>query len=114
MISPKELRIGNIIKIKDNEIIVASINEKGAAPKGIDIVDIRHFEGIPITKEWLLKFGFVMYCGSYKKENVKIFDDSPEFHYEGRYGMSVGRLFLYVHQLQNIYFCLTGEELEIK
>jgi len=62
---------------------------------------------IPLTEEWLLKFGFeqktssfVIYPVSIKKQTKNAFFYSPtSFHLK------------YVHQLQNIYFALTGEEL---
>jgi len=75
------------------------------------------FTPIQLTKEWLLKFGFE-------------FDEEDDGYQKGKYKVSVsdeGCLFFinigyypeeiaefnYVHQLQNLYFALTGEELTI-
>jgi len=71
-------------------------------------------EPIPITEEWLLKFGFEVYEFD-NKENQYRFKDrlivirDNNFH---DYGTSVK--LKSVHQLQNLYFALTNEELTIK
>lgn len=77
---------------------------------------------IPLTEEWILRAGF-------KKE-----DYSEEFSFPGMNGVYLGhndfnekspvigdydacvsfKIPKYVHQLQNLYFCLTGEELVFK
>ncbi len=76
---------------------------------------------IPLTEEWLIKFGF-------EKTNVDIF-----FKHIGEKALSIYlesnnlttllsfdfqetplRRVKYVHQLQNLYFALTGEELGTK
>lgn len=78
--------------------------------------------GVPLTEEWLLKFGFVKYegwdsqiywCLESDKENFNRFElfltmqgfESPS-----------GKAIKYVHTLQNCYFFheLTGNELTIK
>jgi hypothetical protein len=77
---------------------------------------------IPLTEEWLLKFGFIQKKtkgrGFYlndillrlendKYETILIADDPFCGHL-------VEQEIKYVHQLQNLYFALTGNELEIK
>jgi len=72
-------------------------------------------EPIPLTEEWLLKFGGILdreddsYVFKHfavsvneKSEAIMFFQDEEiaEFNY--------------VHQLQNLYFALTGEELTFK
>lgn len=64
---------------------------------------------IPLTEEWLLKFGFIKRykdCYEFGKLilNDKFVMMDIDIHLELRY----------VHQLQNLYFTLTGEELTIK
>jgi hypothetical protein len=79
---------------------------------------------IPLTEEWLIKLGFV--DGSYLYKNYKIkagdYWNSIKF-YEGEWcynndDSDAGCYFLttikYVHQLQNLYFALTNEELTFK
>jgi hypothetical protein len=85
---------------------------------------IQSFQPIPLTEEWLLKFGFEKHgaCdaypnGYYSHGNLEVNLDNefspavsdPEgnCHY-------IGNSCEYVHQLQNLYFALTGEELTIR
>ena len=65
---------------------------------------------IPITEEWLLKFGFEgwdldIYTMNLITNNFCILFDELEI---------VAKNIKYVHQLQNLYFALTNEELIIK
>lgn len=82
-------------------------------------------ELMPLTEEWLLKFGF-------EKDDVfdkiikylPIYDlcmDKLSFRvnegficYESIKYRTLLKHILFVHQLQNLYWCLTNEELEYK
>jgi hypothetical protein len=78
-------------------------------------------EPIPLTQEWLVKFGF-------KEDSDLYFSKTIEPYCELYYNkkdktICIGQpyeaggtelKFLYVHQLQNLYFALTGEELTIQ
>jgi hypothetical protein len=77
------------------------------------------YRPIPLTEEWLLKFGFEIVLNQYKKitdvskdtfKNIPfiiLFLDN-QFQYDDlRFRTNLQ----YVHQLQNLYFALTGEEL---
>lgn len=78
---------------------------------------------IPLTEEWLLKFGFEP--TRFQKEphqwwnNGKIEighttkDDVMQYEYLSPTNTEMVDI-PYVHQLQNLYFALTGEELEMK
>ena len=118
-----EFRLGNLLIEKKYKIIV----------KVTDLLDNRigvtgdfkgrwQVEPIPITEEWLLKFGFKTTISN-KDSGYKQFrlreckidfmfslecNGSPEFFLE-----NVGLDIIYVHQLQNIYFALTGKELKL-
>lgn len=121
-ITPKEIRLGNIID-KYGKPIVVDLGILRKIDNGSVI-----YKPIPLTEEWLLKFGF---------DNIKgcNFTSNKQYHNnrinEGAYFIQkVGDAFSnwylyhkdkritsnikYVHQLQNLYFCLCGEELEIK
>ena len=75
-----------------------------------------NIEPIPLTEEWLSKFGFEnafadkwdgmewMPC---EFINGKLYY-TPDMHHHASKGIEN------VHQLQNLYFALTGEELTIK
>lgn len=71
--------------------------------------------GIPLTEEWLLRFGFNNHgyenlCWSLDK--VTIYGTEDTFGI--RINDEIAVDFYYVHQLQNFYFAITGEELTIK
>ena len=75
-----------------------------------------YFEGIQLSEEWFLKFGFKKAYFGYEKGLFEVANQSID-----NYILSVacneytiGEPFIYVHQLQNLYFALTGEELIIK
>lgn len=87
------------------------------------------FEAIPLTREWLEKFGFWRNNNRsrswYLPESVLIkmgwtthrfyinFTTGDDFLVRMGYKKSLGLCFVkYVHQLQTIYFALTGEELK--
>ena len=72
------------------------------------------FAPIPLTEEWLLKFGFER-----DPRWTKWSLENPFFmitRNRGIYSLfDRGRVPLkYVHQLQSLFWCLTGNELEIK
>jgi hypothetical protein len=73
---------------------------------------------IPLTPEILEKCGFDENCSYYKKDNVeivKIYDSKigDHYHFCPDKTISFG-YFQYIHQLQNLYFALTGEELNVQ
>ena len=113
-----ELRIGNWVEIKDQEVkTYAQIEGVGNLQHVAgQLYPIEELEPIPLTEEWLERFGFNfdVNSGLYKKSGfeVEVFNIGVEF-YLGEYGSWF--LFVeHVHQLQNLYFALTGEELELK
>ena len=113
-----ELRIGNWYKhpmafepsqITDTDFISSFIDK---------------FEPIPLTEEWLLKMGFEAdgydgdYGKAYKVSGIWSCVDlqmwsNKEIHFVTNSGCTVAKL-EHVNQLQNLYFALTGEELQIK
>jgi hypothetical protein len=85
-----------------------------------DIEVFVNFEGIPLTEEWLLKFGFEKSKTSsqFDKEKLTIqIANELEYHKKGRTYFNSWAILeespKYVHQLQNLYFALIGEELKI-
>jgi len=112
-----ELRIGNLISYKgEKEGYVSSIGNNGFEtcrtyndmPFGSDEYD--DYEGIPLTEEKLVKFGFI-------KDSIYLFYSLGNFIIRHDFILcDIGiRVYIqYVHQLQNLYFALTGEELKIK
>lgn len=133
-ISASELRIGNYVfdKFRNREVLVWGIESNHdrivvnyANGSGIYTVDLKDIEPIPLTEEWLLKFGFdkeIIDSNYIRKVYYHIEDFEVEFHGKRLClrveSQSSVRYFahhtLYVHQLQNLYFALTGEELQLK
>jgi hypothetical protein len=74
---------------------------------------------IPLTKEWLLKFGFKAIDERGYSKEILIKDDRYTFNFvifktnDGYDNDVCLYVIKYVHQLQNLYFALTGEELTI-
>lgn len=114
-----ELRIGNWIKhLKEEETVWST-----QSPDGINSMPEGWYEPILITEEWLVKF-------RWKKDNYELhwIENKGIELWTKRcmpkdrwvYDVSIGELFKgehlcyikYVHQLQNLYFALTGEELK--
>ena len=100
-----ELRIGNWVTLDGKEIQIVFINSTNFH---------QLFQPIPLTKEWLLMFGLKKEFGEYT-----LTDSYWRIGVDRDFNVSVmGEYHLckceYVHQLQNLYFALTGEELEIK
>jgi hypothetical protein len=114
-----ELRIGNLVYVSDNE---TNIIFKEITP--INIHNLMHltgwdkspvdieFEPIPLTEEWLIKFGFKQTFIS----KIHLTFSKGSFHLLKR----VNHIQIwyesidvkYIHQLQNLYFALTSEELK--
>ena len=74
---------------------------------------------IPLTEEWLLKFGLKV-KPEFKTLSHEVYLDNGfqymiDYYYD-EYGhhVAINKNIKYVHQLQDLYRCLTGEELEIK
>lgn len=113
--NPNEIRIGNRLNFTfmgfTEQHTVYAIS-----PKYIDVTDDMRYEismasSITITEEWLLKFGFAEIIKGFKyvKSDIKIVDypDGFAVYWSGIYIRNVNTL----HDLQNLYFALTGEEL---
>ncbi|WP_347219308.1 hypothetical protein [Chryseobacterium sp.] len=125
----KELRIGNYCQQ------FLGVGDDGADYKTIEIEanDIYRISGlinheiepIELTEEWLEKFGFEIeksstHCIAFNEIGYehelqldKEFGTDENCWNITKYGGGY-RLVYYVHQLQNLYFALTGEELTIK
>jgi hypothetical protein len=79
------------------------------------------YRPIPLTEEWLLKFGFIKsklegYDVHFKYSH-HLLHSSITALYNADFSLlldNVARGIKYVHQLQNLYFALTGEELTMK
>jgi hypothetical protein len=120
-----ELRIGNYLNGKQGHVIVTEIRTNNSVKihdntssfyVGICLTPIE------ITKEWLLKLGFE-YSNFYNNYKIKAgkYYNSVRYDYEdcewcyNNDSSDAGCYYVtsikYVHELQNLYFALNGEEL---
>lgn len=126
-----ELRLGNYV---DNQI--HGVGEVSAL-SGLTVLYSRNYNSlsvdsfypIPLTEEWLLMFGFELVCDLV--DDMKYFElkpfkygicfDHDDIVFYRNIGISNEytpliydeKTLQHVHQLQNLYFALTGEELTI-
>jgi hypothetical protein len=132
-----DLRIGNLV----NYLIIDEMDErkKWFEVSEIDYDDLRtiqnkhevnqDYQPIPLTEEWLLKFGFKKFESDgivgydYSDPNGKTIVYEKGRHTIVQWGIT--NPFFYsnhnlrveitsVHQLQNLYYALTNQELTIK
>lgn len=71
-------------------------------------------EPIPLTEEWLLRFGFEKDRSGYRLDDINSLSFSENYIVCWHDKVLGIKQIEYVHQLQNLYFTLTGEELTIK
>ena len=122
----EELRIGNYLYyrhidgyMKEEIVKICSINNEYLLDKENCTLGYNELKPIPLTEEVLLKCGFEKnnihkdpsmyeYCIDYMPY-IRTIDNSKTFEISF-YATRIE----YLHQLQNLYFALTGKELEIK
>lgn len=116
-----ELRKNNLLTYKGKEYFVMGISSQSVRlfdGKGEDIwVFEDEVEPIPLTEEMLVRLGFKKSKGKNLKEFILgdfIIYTYPETGIELYYGVGFYIKIQYVHQLQNLYFTLTGTELTLK
>ena len=112
-----ELRIGNLIYKRLKSGNGRTINGEVGCQDIVKIFeDIGSFiyEPILLTEEWLLKFGFRVFPWGWVKKSKRGFGirlniKTYSYEIDGNPAVKLE----YVHQIQNLYFILTGEELEL-
>lgn len=145
MIKAEELRLGNLVEIdngllpetKGKPHVVIGIQNRSDKdfPDSDSVISLipnerswrnysqwnEYIKPIPLTEEWLLKFGFFVstrkncYYKNWGTNGVELI--VHDYHYKGGFEYELGsnkyKVVEYIHQLQNLYFALTGEELTI-
>lgn len=122
MVKAEELRIGNWVEdastnkfvtvdgIQFSGRIVVADNNYDNFKRGIEP------RVIQLTPEILGKCGFKQSRGNYRmfwhieKMEIRLFDTFAQFKISSSHSIKITSL----HQLQNLYFALTGEELDVK
>jgi hypothetical protein len=126
--NPKELRIGNFLTVSNNVLAISEIKKdcfrcQQYINEWEFLLNDDDIHPIPITEEWLKRFGLkidtamdrgsifgfavVFTCHYFKDSKSPIW---IEQYSEGEFSLPHIK---YVHQLQNLYFSLTNEELEL-
>jgi hypothetical protein len=107
-----ELRIGNYIKFHNTITKVEgfSIWDNLIQSDNFAERELKDFEPIPLTEEWLLKVDWNVYNYLCINSYFEL-DKYGHLYYQNDY---TGINIKYLHQLQNLYFALTAEELTIK
>jgi len=126
MIDRKQLMVGNLVMydgpiklLKDTIVVVEDIGDDGINIQWLHEMtgweyDYEHLFPIELTPEWLNKFNFK--TPDNYQQTVLYFEGVMIDIHMGKYKLrDYPRTPLnYVHQLQNLYYALTGEELTIK
>ena len=132
MIKANELRIGSLVFTNRNNYFktITEIRHFKCSIRYIrtdtnlmheSMVDYEDLIPIELTEEMLIKFGFEKSSSTDSKEWDN-FDSAPEnsiciefvdneFYFTGGEGIPFSRKCRFVHELQNLYFALTGSEL---
>lgn len=115
-----ELRLGNFVYgVSDRVEIVCSFLENGLTTKTIHFDDhftseINYFTPIPLTEEWLIKLGFTYQTmGIFTAPSIQYFSVVKWQGHDAKFTLIKDQKLSikHVHQLQNLYFALTGNEL---
>jgi hypothetical protein len=137
LIDPRTLRIGNLLeydgKVVHVTMLSLDIDDEYQDTIGFCAIGqtsheksdwnralVDKLDRIPLTHEWLVKLGFeydaqhesfpIFHTQS--EGGIEFFDEQVQF--VGREMAEPIEHIKYVHQLQNLYYALTGEELTIK
>lgn len=137
MIEAKDLRIGNIVNDEDLQPMYIAGLWPVNYGKQYNFIDsagnagnINLLTGILLTEEWLLKFGFERMVDLVGKSQIEYIDyrmdqfvcfllpkKGLEIEFWAKHNNIDQRGYLttlqYVHQLQNLYHALTGQELSL-
>jgi hypothetical protein len=117
-----ELKVGNYVGAtlagnigpSEDDIIVGNGLVLHTIESGVDIDNAEWYFPIPLTEEWLVKFGFERKGNSYYKgEDFDVFL-SKSGHQASLNEHPLPSCIEYIHQLQNLYVDLFEEKLTFK
>jgi hypothetical protein len=121
----EELRLGNLVsnmnpRHNDSILTIESIGDNHEVNVFYRKYLLSELEPIPLNEEWLIKFGFEFHINAncqnfyYAKDAFICIRADEDFEWFRYYNGDFYHELKYVHQLQNLYFALTGEELTLK
>lgn len=130
MIQPQELRLNNLVLVNSKtpgkvtriyedraQVEYTAISETtGQSYTKRSYIDGHWLEGIPLTSEWLERMGYTQEYGSNYKGNIGALYVQARYYSGILYLDAPNGLYLddrikFVHEYQNLYHALTGNEL---
>jgi hypothetical protein len=112
-----ELRIGNYLNytVNGDKLHLGKVTLLNSTD-GVGTIDyhypISFAQPIPLTEQWLESFGFVNKILKAEHNDIIWYDD--HIGIKGMLGIIKPKEIKHVHQLQNLYFAITGKELDKK
>lgn len=99
-----------------NIVVACQLNENIVSIENPANYKFNDMSPIPSTEQWLLKFGFetdryTFWKNGNKKIQIGFFKDGFFLIWKGSLQDRFGKKLEYIHQIQNAWFELTGEEL---
>jgi hypothetical protein len=113
----KDLRLGNYIQDYAGNVVQAEALQQREDIKINEGIAAASYEPIQLNAEWLIKFGFkptgtswLLSTDNYKDFDMQLIEESYCLNSDG---LPFSNGFSYVHQLQNLYYAITNQELII-
>ena len=110
----KDLMIGNYINawLIDGSWQVIKVD----SGKKLDFIYMQEsnniYKPIPITEDWLVKFNFDLgWIIEHNTESFCLIQQGVNYYYSADMHHHTSKPMKYIHQLQNLFFALTGKEL---
>lgn len=120
-VKTSDLRIGNYLHADFAPVRVVELSERTFRAVEDEVFpEADECEPIPLTEEWLGKLGFekdsAPNCWVLNDLVIYTKNEANDIRCPHAFTLNYRGpvLFPYVHQLQNLYYSLTGEELQIK
>lgn len=121
----QELRQGNFISLNETMVSVRSVHSDNTFrciklikdDEEIGCFSISMAKPIPLQGDWLLKFGFEKSDNYFIKNGFIVYQKRDGIDGRQRFYFAHDEFnpnLDFIHQLQNLYFSLTGEELKLK
>jgi len=112
----KELRIGNLVWTKSKPTSINQNNEVLTIVCMVMVEDCDEYTAIPLTEDWLVKFGFDKRISGAEWHFAKRIQGSKEFILNMDFvlcDIDLHVKVIHVHQLQNLFHILCGEDLTL-
>ena len=115
MIDAKDLRIGNWVLRLGNPTQINAVSKGYVSTHSSGSITENQIESIPLTPEILEKCGFEKVGNEWQNTNSEFTEcfqfKNDKFYYTGGEGVCFGVGCQYLHELQNLYYALTKQEL---